>query len=234
MPNYQNGKIYILRSHQTDDVYIGSTTQTLAQRKGQHINNYKRYTNSKEYSNYMSSYEIVKHDDFYIELLELYPCNKKCELHTREGYYIRSMKCVNKCIPCRTLKQYYQDNRKEILEKSKQYHLANIDKRREKERERYHRTKNNEHVKEVDKRYRAQRYICECGQEIYKYNKAPHVRTKTHNILINNKDVELSEEDKKIKYICECGIIVHKRNKCRHNTAKLHINIMKNKNACLK
>ena len=34
--NFQNGKIYCIRSHQTDKVYIGSTTQTLAQRFGKH------------------------------------------------------------------------------------------------------------------------------------------------------------------------------------------------------
>ena len=36
MPNYQNGKIYCIRSHQTDNIYIGSTTQKLCVRMAEH------------------------------------------------------------------------------------------------------------------------------------------------------------------------------------------------------
>jgi hypothetical protein len=36
MPNYQNAKIYKLWSPEGDDIYIGSTTQSLAVRKAGH------------------------------------------------------------------------------------------------------------------------------------------------------------------------------------------------------
>ena len=36
MPNYQNGKIYKIHSYQTDDIYIGSTTNTLSRRFSEH------------------------------------------------------------------------------------------------------------------------------------------------------------------------------------------------------
>ena len=40
------GKIYIIRSHLTDDVYYGSTTQKyLSSRFGDHKANYKCYLN---------------------------------------------------------------------------------------------------------------------------------------------------------------------------------------------
>ena len=45
MPNFQNAKIYSIRSHKTDEIYtmIGSTTQTLAQRIGKHRTNYRMW-----------------------------------------------------------------------------------------------------------------------------------------------------------------------------------------------
>jgi CDGSH-type Zn-finger protein len=227
MPTYQHGKIYILRSHQTDKVYIGSTTQTLAQRRGQHINMYKRYENNKS-NNYISSYDVVKYDDFYIELLELYPCNQKCELHAREGHYIRKMKCVNKCIPCRTTKQYYEDNKEVLREKCRVYGIAHTDTKREYNKIRYQRVKNTNHDKEVRNNYREQKYVCDCGMSIYKYCKSTHLKTKNHKTLLDNKNIKLSDEDMILKYICTCGIIVRKKNKNRHDTSKLHINIMTN------
>ena len=82
---FQNGKIYTIRSFQTDKYYIGSTNhKTLSQRLSKHKSNYKDWLKDKD-SCYVTSFEILKYDDYYIELLELYPCNLKAELHKREG-----------------------------------------------------------------------------------------------------------------------------------------------------
>jgi hypothetical protein len=112
--NFANGKVYAIRSHQTDKVYIGSTTQTLAQRFGKH----------KKCLRTMSR-EIMKFDDCYIELLQEFACNNKMQLNKKEGEYIRSMNCINKRIEGRTLAEHYQDNKQEILEKNKQYREMN-------------------------------------------------------------------------------------------------------------
>jgi hypothetical protein len=45
MPNYENGKVYAIRSHQTDEVYIGSTVERLSARMSKHRADYKRYGN---------------------------------------------------------------------------------------------------------------------------------------------------------------------------------------------
>jgi len=105
MPNYNNGKIYCLRSHQTNDVYYGSTTQKkLAVRKGGHKADYKRWVAGK--GHYKTSFELVKYDDCYIELVELYPCKCKGELERREGEIIRYNECINKSYCCgRTKKE---------------------------------------------------------------------------------------------------------------------------------
>jgi hypothetical protein len=107
--NYQNGKIYTIRSFQTDDVYYGSTTQPLSKRLSKHKGDYKQWQNNKHH--YVTSYELIKFDDCYIELYELYPCNSKTELEKREGQVIRENKnAVNKVIAGRTKKEYYLEN----------------------------------------------------------------------------------------------------------------------------
>ena len=77
MPNYDNGKIYSIRSYSRPDlVYIGSTTEQLSKRFYQH----KKPSNKVK-----SSKKIIDLGDAYIELIENYSCNSKEELHRREG-----------------------------------------------------------------------------------------------------------------------------------------------------
>ena len=112
-PNFANGKIYSIRSHQTEQVYIGSTTQPLSVRFGEH----KRKP--------CSSREILQHSDAYIEIIENYPCADKNELNRREGNFIRTMDCVNKQIPGRTSAEYHVDNKEHLNEQAKQYREDN-------------------------------------------------------------------------------------------------------------
>ena len=93
---YQNGKIYTIRSHQTGDVYIGSTCMPLAKRFHTHKKNYKQW--QKGNHSYLTSFEIIKHPDFYIELLEDCKCDTKAQLERREGQLIRETECVNRVI----------------------------------------------------------------------------------------------------------------------------------------
>ena len=110
-PNFANGKIYSIRSHQTDKIYIGSTTQPL----------YKRFHQHKLHPNDTTSKEILLFDDAYIELIENYPCVDKNELHRREGDIIRERVCVNRCIAGRTDAEWREDNKESI----KQYYEDN-------------------------------------------------------------------------------------------------------------
>jgi len=80
MPDYSKGKIYTVRCLNDPNVYVGSTIQSLAVRMGQHR---KNYTKNKVLGR---NKEIVTNiSEWYIELYELYPCNKKEELARREG-----------------------------------------------------------------------------------------------------------------------------------------------------
>jgi hypothetical protein len=100
--DYQDGKIYTLRSHHTEDIYIGSTIQSLSCRKSKHKTDYKLFLDGKAKAK--SSSKMMKYDDVYIELLELFPCNSRMELEKREGELMRIHlnKIVNKNIAGRT------------------------------------------------------------------------------------------------------------------------------------
>ena len=108
--DYNNGKIYTIRSHQTEYIYIGSTCSPLHKRLHYHKSDYKKWIRTG--NKYMTSFEIMKYDDAYIELLEDYPCPSKTHLNRREGRFIRNMDCVNKFVAGRTRCEYYQDNKK--------------------------------------------------------------------------------------------------------------------------
>jgi hypothetical protein len=94
MSDYSQGKIYTIRSYKCNDVYIGSTTQSLCKRLSQHKSHLKSFLKGK--GSYISSFGVICYEDAYIELLESYPCNTKEELNARETYYIRTMECCNK------------------------------------------------------------------------------------------------------------------------------------------
>ena len=69
-----------------------------------HKRDYKKFLNGK--FNYITSFEIVKYVDCYIELIIEIPCNNVNQLRKFEGNYIRNMNCVNKYIAGRTRKEY--------------------------------------------------------------------------------------------------------------------------------
>jgi len=164
MPDYRLGKIYQLTIE--DLVYIGATTQPmLSLRLGQHKTAYKRWVNGNK--KYMTSFKLFKLGTPTIELLELYPCNSKDELHAREGQHQRLNVCVNKQIAgqtsaeyravnqakineqhrqyyyanqtkvCERIKQYYYANQSKISEQKKMYHFANKAKISEQHKQRY-------------------------------------------------------------------------------------------------
>jgi hypothetical protein len=124
MSKYQNGKIYKIHSYQTDNIYIGSTTDTLSRRFSGHKYAFKNNRNN-------SSSEILKYDDAMITLIELYPVNLKIELHKRERYHIENHNCINKFLPTRSKQEYREKNKhirntyNEKYKKDRRYKEAN-------------------------------------------------------------------------------------------------------------
>ena len=226
---YENGKIYAIRSHQTDDIYIGSTTQPLYKRLSSHKANFK----DKSYR-YVSSNELLKYDDVYIELLQGYCCDNKMELLKREGEFIRSMDCVNKRVAGRTKQEYLEDTKEYRKKWGEEYYEINKDKIKIKKREYYeanqdkikeYNKENKEKMKIKNKEYREanQDKIKEYNKEYREANK-----DKLKEYRENNKDkikewYETNKEKNHKKYDCECGGKYTHQTKSQHFKTQKHI-----------
>jgi len=177
MPDYQKGKIYKIWSPHSDDIYIGSSTQDLAVRMGKHRIDMD-----------CTAKNIINLGEAKIELIELYPCNSKIELNKREGYFIRSLDCVNRCIAGRTKHEYYEENKEVITAKKKQYRLDNIEQYTKKDKI-YYET-NKEHIAEKKKEYNEanKEIIAEKKKANYEKNKEK-VAAQTKIYRENNKEI---------------------------------------------
>jgi hypothetical protein len=205
MPNYNNSKIYKIWSTQTDDIYIGSTTQPLSKRIGDHRSKSKGYQNGKYH--YVTSFKILDYGDAKIELIEKVNCKCKEELTAREGHYIRTLECVNKYIPGRNLKQHYQDNKEKILQQNKQYRQDNKDKIKQYHKQ--YRQDNKDKIKQYHKQYKQDNKdkLSQKSKQYYQDNKEKWTRGS-------------------VKNKCECGSIVSKYNLTRHKKSKKHLAFM--------
>ena len=105
-------KIYKIIDNTNDNIYIGSTCQSLKKRLSEHKNDYKRFL--KGLFNNVTSFDILKNNDYKIELLENCDIKTKQELLQRERYYIENNECLNKIVPGRNKKEYYDVNKDKI------------------------------------------------------------------------------------------------------------------------
>ena len=113
--DYANGKIYAIYNYIDPSlIYVGSTCQSLSKRLSKH----RREVNSRKSQTiplYMKMREIGK-EQFYIELLEEYPCNNNEQLRAREGHYIREKGTLNGRIEDRTYKERMEEQKEKWQE----------------------------------------------------------------------------------------------------------------------
>lgn len=122
MVNYQLGKVYKIVGN--GFIYVGSTCEKyLSNRLAGHNSKFKRFQEGT--SNYLTSFKCLSDENHYIELLQLFPCGSKDELHACERKWIEQLDCVNKRIPTRTDKEYCEDNKEKIAEYKKKYYQDN-------------------------------------------------------------------------------------------------------------
>ena len=110
MPNYQDGKIYkIYCPEHPEDMYVGSTVKLLCQRWGNHKQGYLMWKEDPDTpSGYTRSYDLFEKygaDNCIIELIKVFPCTSKEELHAEEAKYLTD-KCTNLQIPGQTRADY--------------------------------------------------------------------------------------------------------------------------------
>jgi len=184
MCDYKNGKIYQLVCYETGEIYVGSTARDLEDRLDEH----------KSPSNTCYSKQIINRGNYYIELLETYPCNSQFELEVKESEYQRAIECINRRIARRTNAEwrqdnketlkayklmYYKNNKSYISERSKPYRLENAEKIAKYNKE-YH--QNN---KKAIKACNSKVVVCECGSSCVKQQLKRHKLTKKHINLMN-------------------------------------------------
>jgi hypothetical protein len=196
--DYANGKIYRIDCLNTNEVYIGSTCQpTLAKRLAQHVAQIKYWKEKK--TNFKTSFSIIERGNYKISLIELFPCNTKDELSAQEGFYIRNIKCVNKCITGRTQKEwsidnkdkisnakkeYYEINKEQIKERTKEYYEINKEQLKERMKEYY------EINKEQIKKYKNEKFTCNCGGKYTYSSKSTHFKSLKHLNVVADTHVD--------------------------------------------
>ena len=109
---YQNGKIYAIRNYIDNDVYVGSTTYPLSKRMSEHRIQMKNHPDRILYR----KMNELGSEQFYIELVEQFPCDNSEQLHKKEGKYIKKFGTLNSQIAGRNNKEYQKQYRKDNLE----------------------------------------------------------------------------------------------------------------------
>jgi len=184
MPDYSKGKIYIIKSDETDKVYIGSTCSTLSQRFSCHKSDYKhKIVNPDERGKSFSSYlQIVKYSDARIELIEDFPCETRRELLNREGELCRTTpNCVNITINGRTKKQWDEDNKEHCREYRKKFCEENKELIVERYKAWYNSEKGKAYLQKRNDKLRGVTVECPvCKKQYSKSSISTHI--KAHNI----------------------------------------------------
>ena len=185
MVDYSKGKIYKIVCNKTGKIYIGSTVSKLSKRLSQHKEKYKKYLNNTYH--FLTSFEILKNDNFQIVLIENIPCNNREELLRRERYYMENNKCVNQKIPIRENKEYYKINK----DKFKQYRIKNRENIKKSEKK--YKENNTEKLLLRSRNYRKNNiekltapFICDCGVTVQKKSKSRHLKTLRHTAYIQS------------------------------------------------
>ena len=170
-----NAKIYKIVDNTNDNIYIGSTCNSLKTRLAVHKSGYNHFL--KGIINNVRSFDILKNNDYKIELLEDCDIKTKQELLARERFYIENNECLNKNMPGRYdngtqqyHKDYYIDNKDKIDDYHKEYNAKNKDKIDDYHKDYY--IHNKEKINE--------KFDCVCGGKFTHKHKSQHLKTTKH------------------------------------------------------
>jgi hypothetical protein len=215
MPDYQAGKIYKIESFIGNVVYYGSTTNKyLSSRMAKH-----RTHMIKQYNN-ITSNQVLEYPDAKIYLVEIYPCNSKAELHSREGYYIKNNDCVNKIVSGRTRKEYRIDNKESIAQYKKEYYNNNKESISQKNKE--YNNNNKESISQKKKEYNNNnKESISQKRKVYRENNKELISQRNKVYCENNKD-KIKLRDTK-PYTCDCGETIQHMSKSRHFKTQKHL-----------
>ncbi len=182
--NFQKAKIYKITNDYNDDVYVGSTCNSLVRRYIQH----KSDSKNEKYQN-RPIYKLINQigfERFRIQLICDYPCEDKYQLRQKEGEYIKNIGNLNLLQAGRTIKEYREDNKDKIEETTRNYNNKNIETIREryrkydeehKEERKIYKAKYRQENKEKIAEKKNEKINCECGCQISYSNLGRHKKT---------------------------------------------------------
>ena len=228
MADFLSGKIYIIKNSINDLVYIGSTRCELHERMLKHTHTLNHTSTKSDLPLYRAMAEHGQ-DNFYIELLEDYPCDTLTQLRLKEGEWITRCEAnkphrgYNIKVAGRTdteCKQiwnernpnykhdYYISNKNTINANNKLYYENNKDT-----------------ILAHNKEYRqANKDLISRQRKEYVEANAEHVKEFKHDWYVKNK--QRYAEDGKQVVMCECGCEVTKYNLTRHKKTKRHTDMI--------
>jgi group I intron endonuclease len=168
--DYSKGKIYVIRNTVNDLVYVGSTTQLLCQRMTLHRRKAIQLTHLPLYQ----AFAEIGVTKFFIELVDIYPCENMEQLLKKEGEYIRQFDSYkngyNARIAGRAKNEYYTENKETIKEQVKGFKNANVDLIRERKKQEYLKVRDS--LRAIIE--------CECGCLVSKYSLTKHKKRQIH------------------------------------------------------
>lgn len=185
MKDYSKTKIYKIVSKQTDEIYVGSTIQTLSARMSKHRSDFKNGT--------VSSSCVLQYSDAKILLLENFPCNNCDEKRAKEQEWMDKIETICNKVRAytdeeetkRQKKVHYDKNKEVLLKKKKVYHQKNKEVLAEKMK--VYRQENKEEISEK----RKEKVPCDkCGYVLRKNDMARHKRS---NYCKNFEDLKAFE-----------------------------------------
>jgi len=168
--DYSRTKMYkiVCKDLTITHTYVGHTTQWKDRKK--HHKSDCCNENSKGYN--FPLYTFIRNngswDNWNMILIEDYPCENKLQAEQRERYWIETLNAnLNRCIPTRNIKEYYQDNREQIIQRSCQFYIEN---------------------KQKIKQHQNEKFECECGGSYSRCHSLRHQRTKKHQDYMEQKE----------------------------------------------
>ena len=227
MVNYANGKIYKLVNNVDDEIYIGSTCNTLTKRKNDHKSMSKSKPNMRVYQHLIQ----IGWDNVEIVLIENHSCINMDELHRIERFWIDELKPkLNKYIPTRTIEEWYDDNKEVISQKRKEYQQKNKEviaqtyvnnKEVILHKMKQYRQNNKQLIAERKKQYRQnnKEVIFERNKQFRQNNKQLIAEQRKQ---YRQKNKEVISQIGKQTTDCRCGAIVRVDSHTRHNRTQKH------------
>ena len=222
-----NSKIYKLIDNTNGNIYIGSTCLSLKERLKYHKCNYSKYNKKDGKGKGISSYDIIKNNDYKIELLEYFPCKTKQELLNKERHYIENNICININKPITThheklnqKKEWKKNNKDKALKQNKEYRERHKDKIAEKKKIYYEVNKDKTSQQMKDYYNTNKNKIIERCKIYYEANKDKlaeqmKIYREANKDKINKKASEKIQCDNCSSTICRHSIVRHKKSlKC--------------------